>query len=168
MARPVIDATFWVIVAVVCALLALAWWRGGGDLVARGLGQGGGLLVRFGAVIVLSFLAAGLAEVLLPREWVRGALGDEAGARAIWVGAAAGLVTPSGPFVSMPLAAAMLRTGASSAAVVAFLSAWALLSIHRLVAWEVPILGWRFALLRYAVCLGLPLFAGFGVRLLGR
>ena len=68
----------------------------------------------------------------------------------------------------MPIAAVLLRSGASSAAVVAFVAAWALLAVHRLVAWEVPILGWRFALLRYAVCLVLPVIAGLGTRLLLR
>ena len=48
--------------------------------------------------------------------------------------------------------------------VVAYLSAWSLLALHRLVAWEVPILGARFALLRYAICLGLPVLAGLLAR----
>ena len=51
---------------------------------------------------------------------------------------------------------------------VAFLSAWALLALHRLVAWEVPILGWRFAALRYASCLVLPFLAGLVARALTR
>ena len=34
-----------------------------------------------------------------------------------------------------------IRTGAGAGPVVAFLSSWSLLALHRLVAWEVPILG---------------------------
>ena len=52
--------------------------------------------------------------------------------------------------------------------VVAFLSSWSLLAVHRLIAWEVPILGWRFALVRYATCAVLPFFAGFAARALSR
>ncbi len=68
----------------------------------------------------------------------------------------------------MPIAAAMLGSGAGLGAVVAFLSSWALLSIHRFVAWEVPILGLRVALVRYAASLLLPLLAGLLVRALSR
>jgi hypothetical protein len=52
--------------------------------------------------------------------------------------------------------------------VIAYLSAWSLLALHRLVAWEVPILGARFALVRYAICVALPILAGLLARGLGR
>jgi len=52
--------------------------------------------------------------------------------------------------------------------VVAYLTAWSLLALHRLVAWEVPILGARFALLRFAVSILLPILAGLAVRLIWR
>ncbi|MBW2242285.1 MAG: hypothetical protein JRH01_09880 [Deltaproteobacteria bacterium] len=51
---------------------------------------------------------------------------------------------------------------------VAFLTAWSLLAVHRLVAWEVPILGARFAIVRYGVSLALPVLAGLITRLLAR
>ena len=41
-------------------------------------------------------------------------------------------------------------------------------SVHRLVAWEVPILGWRVAALRYGVSLLLPVLAGLLTRALVR
>ena len=68
----------------------------------------------------------------------------------------------------MPLAAGMLRSGAAPAAVVTFLSAWSLLSIHRLFAWEIPILGAPFALTRWALCLVLPVLVGVAARLFSR
>jgi hypothetical protein len=58
------------------------------------------------------------------------------------------------------LAASMLRTGAAPPAVVTFLAAWSLLALHRLVAWEVPILGASFAFTRWTICLLLPVLAG--------
>jgi hypothetical protein len=51
---------------------------------------------------------------------------------------------------------------------VAFLTGWALLALHRLLAWEVPILGWRMALLRYGISLLLPVAAGLAARALVR
>lgn len=158
-----------IMLAVVAALVAVAAVRGGAPLVREGLGRGGGLLVEFSLLLVVSFLAAGLAQVLIPRGWFEGALGAGSGVRGLAIGTGAGAITPAGPFVSMPIAAIMLRSGAAPGPVVAYLTAWALLSLNRFVAWEIPILGIRFALLRWAVCLVLPLLAGLLTRaLVGR
>ena len=81
---------------------------------------------------------------------------------------AAGAITPAGPFVSMPLAAGMLRAGAGAAAVITFVSAWGLLAIHRLIAWEIPILGAGFAISRWMLCLVLPPIVGLLARALLR
>lgn len=163
-ARPVIDATFWFVLALLLALCFAAYRQGGSTLLVEGLSSGGSMLLRFSLLIAVSFLAAGLAERLVPTEWVRGALGEDAGFRGIAIATAAGMLTPAGPFVSMPVAAAMLKAGASHAAVVAFLASWSLLAVHRLVAWELPILGPGFAALRFGACLVLPLIAGMAVR----
>ena len=139
-----IDGTLLVLSGLLLALAGLAYSRGGEELLFHGLGEGWQLLLRFGPVIVVSFLAAGFADSLIPREWVREQLGADAGLRGLFLAAGAGVLTPAGPFVSMPIAAVMIRSGAGAGPVVAFLSAWSLLAVHRLVAWEVPILGWRF------------------------
>lgn len=159
-----IDGTLLLLVAVLVGLVAAAWARGGAELVGRGLGDGGRMLVRFGPVLVVSFLAAGFAEILIPHAWVREWLGADSGLRGILIGAGAGVLTPAGPFVSMPIAAVMVRSGAGIGPVVAFLTGWSLLALHRFVAWELPILGPRLAVLRYAVCLALPILAGLLAR----
>lgn len=162
------DGTLLVVSALVLVLAALAWWRGGGELVRAGLVGGVGLLTRFGLVLVVSFLAAGLAEVLIPRDAIRGWLGGETGVRGILLATGAGMLTPSGPFVAFPIAAVLARSGAGAASLVAYVTGWALLALHRLVAWEVPILGARFALLRWSVSIVLPLLAGLLARALAR
>jgi uncharacterized protein len=164
----VFDGTLIFLIAVLLWAAAFAHWRGGNDAVNQGFAEGWAQLVRFGPMIVISFLAAGFADQLIPQEWVRAQLGAESGLRGIALATAVGIVTPAGPFVSMPIAAVMLRTGAGAGPVVAFLSSWSLLALHRLIAWEVPILGWRFALVRYATCVLLPFFAGFAARALSR
>jgi uncharacterized membrane protein YraQ (UPF0718 family) len=155
-------------VAVVAALAALAFWRGGPELLRGGLRGGAELVARYAALIAVSFLAAGLVQALLPTAWVEGALGRGSGLRGILIATAAGAVTPAGPFVSLPIAAVLLRSGAATPAVVAYVTAWSLLAVHRLVAWEVPILGLRFALARFAVCLVLPVLAGLAAQVLAR
>ena len=164
----ILDPQLGFMVALLAALAGIAWWRGGAELVQSGLGEGVALLVRFGLLIAVSFLAAGIAQALVPQEWVRAALGREAGFRGLVTATVAGMLTPAGPFVSMPIAAVLLKSGAAPSAVITFLTSWSLLAVHRLVAWETPILGARFALLRYAISLAVPLLVGLATRALTR
>lgn len=164
----ILDGQFFAMLALLAALCALAWWRGGGELLRSGLGEGLAALLRYGMIFAVSLMAAGVAQALIPKARVEALLGADAGLRGILTATAAGALTPSGPFVSMPLAAAMLRLGAAPGAVTAYLCAWSLLALHRFVAWELPLLGARFAALRYAVCLALPIAAGLLVRALQR
>jgi uncharacterized membrane protein YraQ (UPF0718 family) len=160
----VIDKVFVTLLVVLGVLCLVAWRTGGTELVRSGLGGGAQMLVRYSLLLLVSFLAAGLAEVLVPREWVARALGEGTGLRGIVLGAGVGALMPAGPFVVMPVAAAMVRAGAGAGPVVAFLTGWALLAIHRLVAWELPLLGPRLAALRYGVSLALPVVAGLLAR----
>jgi uncharacterized membrane protein YraQ (UPF0718 family) len=164
----VIDATFWLLLAACVLLAALAYARGGAPFVLQGLEGGGRLILRYGLVIAVSFVAAGYAELLLPQAWLRSSFGETAGLRGILLAAGLGVVTPAGPFVAMPIAAVMVRAGAAAGPVVAFLTAWSLLALHRLIAWEVPIIGWRLAALRYGVSLAIPVLAGLAARWLVR
>jgi len=167
-ARPVIDTVFLILLALLLALVVLAWRTGGVEQVREGLGSGAGLLVRYSALLVVSFLAAGLAESLVPHEWVSRTLGRDSGVRGIVIATGVGALTPAGPFVSMPIAAVMLRAGASVGPVVAFLTGWSLLAVHRTLAWELPILGPRMTALRYGVSLVLPVLAGLLARAITR
>ncbi|MBJ22915.1 MAG: hypothetical protein GY910_00425 [bacterium] len=160
----ILDSNFWFVLGLLTLLCGFALARGGTPLLGEALGSGTRLFIRFGAVIFLSFLVAGLAETLLPREWVAAALGENSGWKGLFLASAAGAITPAGPFISMPLAAGMLRSGAAPAAVVTFLAAWSLLAVHRLIAWEIPILGASFALTRWALCLLLPVLVGAAAR----
>ena len=160
----VIDGTLLLLLGLLGVLAFLAWQRGGVELVGRGLADGGGMLMRFGPLVIVSFLAAGFAEILLPVDWVRQRLGADSGITGILLGAGAGIITPAGPFVSMPIAAVMARSGAGMGPIVAFLTGWSLLALHRFVAWELPILGPRLAVLRYAVSIVLPVLAGLAAR----
>jgi uncharacterized membrane protein YraQ (UPF0718 family) len=164
----VFDGALLVLVLVVLALMALAWWRGGAPLVREGLAGGTNMLVGAGLLVVVSFLAAGLAAVLVPSDLVPRAFGVDSGLRGILLAAGAGVLTPSGPFVAIPIAAAMGKSGASTGPLVAYISGWGLLAVHRLIAWEIPILGAQLALTRWGVCLVLPVLAGLLARALVR
>lgn len=158
------DGTLLALTAIVAALAWVAYARGGEELLRRGLADGGILLYRYALLIVVSFLAAGLASAVVPEQWVARSFGAGSGLRGILLATAMGIVTPAGPFVAIPIAAVMIRSGATSGPVVAFVAGWSLLALHRFIAWEVPMLGWRFALLRYATCIALPPIAGLIAR----
>jgi uncharacterized membrane protein YraQ (UPF0718 family) len=164
----VFDKVFLALFVVLIALIVLAWREGGAEQVRAGLGSGASLLVRYSALLVVSFLAAGLAEVLVPDAWVSRALGEGSGLRGILLATGMGALTPAGPFVSMPVAAVMLRAGAGIGAVVAFVTGWSLLAVHRTVAWELPILGPRVTAIRYGVSIVLPVIAGLLARAVAR
>jgi uncharacterized membrane protein YraQ (UPF0718 family) len=164
----IFDTSLWVLLAVCALLAALAWARGGAPLVQQGLAGGGRMVLRYALVIAVSFVAAGFAELLLPQQWMRESLGATTGLRGIVLATGLGMLTPAGPFVAMPIAAVMVRAGAATGPVISFLTAWSLLALHRFVAWELPILGWRLASLRYAVCLAIPVLAGLAARVLTR
>jgi uncharacterized membrane protein YraQ (UPF0718 family) len=166
--KRVIDSTLLVFVGITVALGFAVWLRGGIELLREGLGNGGGMLAKSALIIAVSFVAAGLAEALVPKNAIPTALGVDSGLRGILLATGAGALTPSGPFVAIPIAAALERSGAGVAPLVAYVSAWGLLALHRLVAWEIPILGSRLALLRWGVCLALPVAAGLLARLFAR
>ncbi len=89
------------------------------------------------------------------------AMGGASGWKGILIASAVGCFVPSGPIVSFPFALALYNTGVGVPQLVAFLTSWSLLSVHTFMAWEMPVLGVRFPLVRYACSLILPPIAGF-------
>lgn len=166
--KRVIDGQLLFMVAVLAVLGAIAWWKGGPQLVREGFANGVAVLLRLGLIVAVALLVAGVAETLVPRQWVESSLGEGSGWRGIALATAAGAITPAGPYVAMPIAAVLIRSGAALGPVVAFLTAWSLLALHRLFAWEVPMLGLPFAAWRWAICLALPFLAGTIAALLAR
>lgn len=116
-------------------------------------------------LLIFAFIVAGMTQVLLPRELLSKWVGVEAGFRGIIVGTVAGACSPGGPYVSLPIAAGLLRSGASIGTMVAFLTGWSLWAFSRL-PMEVGIMGWKFTLIRLlSVCI-FPPIAGLFAQLL--
>lgn len=108
----------------------------------------------------LAIVAAGFLGALLPQEMVAGLLGDRSGAAGVLLAALLGGLMPGGPMVTFPVIITVWQAGAGTAQMVAMLSAWSLYAFHRVLAFEWPMLGWRFVLFRMAVSLVLPVLAG--------
>jgi len=121
----------------------------GGDLHITGLKAGLDMTVQVLPLLIAAFVVAGMVQVLVPEELVSEWVSAESGTRGILIGTAAGTLAPGGPHVTFPIAAGFLKAGAGVGTLVAFLTAWGLLSIARL-PMAVGILGWKITLIHIA------------------
>ena len=144
------------IIAVV--LLVIAYQKGGGEHIL-GLKTAGSMLLQIAPLLIFAFIIAGMVQVLLPVEMVSRWVGTESGFRGILIGSVMGGLAPGGPFVSLPIAAGLLRVGASVGTMVAFLTGWSLLAFTRMPL-EIGIMGWKFTLIRIACTFFFPPIAG--------
>ncbi|PTL83882.1 hypothetical protein [Vitiosangium sp. GDMCC 1.1324] len=147
-------------------VVGLAAWRGGWPLVSEGLMRGGKESLALLPLLAVVFLLTGFVQVLLPRELVANWLSDEAGWRGIGVAWVAGALTPGGGPIGMPLAAALVRSGAGLGVVVTYLTSLSLLSFIR-VPMEIAIYGGRLTGVRLLISLALPPMAGLLAQALG-
>lgn len=139
-------------------LLFLGYTKGQGQHVT-GLRSAGVMLVQIVPLLVCAFVVAGMVQVLIPRELLGKWVGAESGLRGILIGTVAGGVTPGGPYVSLPIVAGLLRSGASVGTVVAFLTGWSLWAVSRM-PMEIGILGWKLTFIRFACSFIFPPIAG--------
>lgn len=139
------------------ALTAVAYFRGAAH--TAGLKAAAGMMLQILPLLFFAFIVAGMAQVLLPEEMLSRWIGERSGLRGIILGSAAGGLCPGGPYVSMPIAAGLLKAGAGIGTMVAFMTAWSLWAVARL-PMEVGILGWKFTLVRLAATALFPPVAG--------
>ncbi len=144
----------------ICAfsLLLVGYFRGQGQHII-GIKSAINMIVEILPLLLFAFVIAGMVRALLPQHLLSKWIGQDSGMRGILIGTVAGGLAPGGPYVSLPLAAALLRSGASIGTMVAFLTAWSLWAVSRL-PMEVGILGWRFALIRLSCTFFFPPIAG--------
>lgn len=119
----------------------------------------GGLGTVLPVMAVALPMSAFLAE-LVPEDIAQGWLGPESGLSGLLIASVAGGLIPGGPFVSFPLVLTFAKAGAGVPQMVTLLTGWAIYGFHRVVAWEYPVLGGRFLILRMLSGLPLPLLAG--------
>ena len=139
-------------------LLMMGYFKGGGQHIS-GLKFGLNMMVQIFPLLIFALVVAGMIQILLPAELISKWIGVESGWKGIMIGSAVGGFTPGGPFVSMPIAASLLHSGASVGSMVAYMTAWSIWSVNRL-PMEVGIMGWKFTMIRLASSLVLPPLAG--------
>jgi uncharacterized membrane protein YraQ (UPF0718 family) len=148
-----------VIYGLLIVLGAVALSRGHGSF-RQGLIRGAEQLIKLLPRMVCALLAAGFLAMLIPTEVISGFLGAEAGFMAIVIATLAGMIIPAGPAISFSIAAVLANEGASVPALVAFTTSWGIFALHRVIIFEIPLLGISFTRLRILSALILPLLAG--------
>lgn len=149
---------FWVLLAVliVLGLLALKRREDPGPVVKRLLEQAAKLVPRMFCALV----AAGFVAELLPKDEIARFLGAEAGVFALPAAAGIGLLVPAGPVIAFAIAAVFAKAGASTPALVTFITAWSIFAAHRMLIFELPLLGPSFMRMRLLSVAIVPFLAG--------
>lgn len=110
--------------------------------------------------VPLTVLAATYVLTLIPRDRIGALLGDSSGATGVLLANLFGAALPGGPMVTFPVIVVLRQHGVGDAQTVALLTAWSVLALHRVLAYELPMLGGRFVAIRLSASALLPFLAG--------
>ncbi|MEW6670770.1 MAG: hypothetical protein AB1427_03655 [Thermodesulfobacteriota bacterium] len=116
--------------------------------------------------IIMAILVSGFFAVIVPTDLVAAWLGKDSGMKGILVGFLAGGLTPGGPIICFPIIAVFFKAGAGVAPLIAFLTSWSLFALHRMFAYEIPMMGPRFAAIRVLSSVILPFIAAISAMVL--
>lgn len=152
--------------ALALAAFGLVLARGGVPAGRRAVRDTKDSVLRVLPILLVAIPMAAFLAQLIPPQLASAWLGPESGMLGVLVATAVGGFIPGGPFVSFPLVLTFIKAGAGPAQMVALITAWAILGIHRVVSWELPVLGPRFVAIRLISGAGLPVLAGAMAELL--
>jgi uncharacterized membrane protein YraQ (UPF0718 family) len=160
--RPDIVSTL--VLAVVAVALAVVAYVKDPGLPLLGVKNGASMLWFIVPRLVPAIIIAGLLQVVVPQETVQRYFGRDTGLRALLVASLAGVLTPGGPMVTVPFMVALAQSGAAMPPLVAYMTSWSLFGMQRIIAWEAPLMGWRFVFVRVLPSLAFPILAGWLVK----
>lgn len=153
------DAVF-VVLLVIVGILMIVAYRKDHSLPVLGMISGMKSLLPIIPILLVSFVLSGMLRVLIPEELISNWIGGASNFRGILTGTLAGIITPGGPFVSLPIALTLINTGATIGPVVAYVTAWATIGLFR-VPFEIAIIGPKFAAIKFVSSLLLAPIAGY-------
>ncbi|HEY2920672.1 MAG TPA: permease [Candidatus Binatia bacterium] len=150
------------IVMIVAALIALAViYLKSPEAANKGLSATGSLMLEITPRMIAAFTLAGLFQAIVPEEVILRWMGHGSGFKGILIGMSLGGITPGGPMTHFPVIASLFKMGVGIGPLVAYLSAWSLFGLQRVIMWEIPFLGAKVVAIRIAVSLLFPLVAGW-------
>jgi uncharacterized membrane protein YraQ (UPF0718 family) len=154
----------WVPLALLLTLVIWVYVKQGRGAVGEGFTKTGNLFLVLAPQMAIGFLLAGFLALVIPQNQVARWIGEDSGMKGLFVASLGGILTPGGPFTHFPLLATLRAQGAGLGPLAAYITAWSLLGVHRIVLWEGPLLGWRFVLVRSAASVLFPPVTGWIVK----
>ncbi|MFT7105850.1 MAG: uncharacterized membrane protein YraQ (UPF0718 family) [Yoonia sp.] len=140
----------------ILAAIAVQQRQDAGPIAQRFIEQFAMLVPR----MLFALIAAGFIAKLIPKVAIASLLGEDAGLLALPVAVAAGLIVPAGPVIAFAIAAVFAKSGASVPALIAFITSWSIFAAHRILIYEIPMLGASFLRMRILSTMAVPFMAG--------
>ncbi len=133
-------------------------------------GVKGGLMdfVRLAPRLTIGVLGSGYIAAVMPQQLIATWLGPGSGVAGTAIATLAGALTPGGPMIGFAIGVAALQSGAAPPQVVAYVTAWSLVSAQRLVLWELPMMPRHVVWLKTLASLPLPFIAAWIAMLVGK
>ena len=114
---------------------------------------------RNAVLLIVAFIIVGFVNVLSPTELVKTWIGPSSGWLGLVLAEVIGMLLPGGPYVVFPIIAVLYQAGDGMGPVVAITTSWATQALLT-ITFELPFMGWRFAMIRWGLGLAVPIFAG--------
>ena len=146
---------------VIATGLAFAAWRRSPALLADGFTDARTQFIHLLPRLAIGVLGSGFLAHLMPKETILAWFGPNSGLLGTALASLAGALTPGGPVVGYAIGAAALKAGADLSQVMAYVTAWSLFTINRMISWEIPSMPVRIVLLRVLVSLPFPFLAAW-------
>lgn len=154
------DTSTLVMIGSAVAALIVIYWKSP-EAAAKGLHATGSLIWEITPRMIAAFTLAGLIQAVVPQEVIVRWMGGGSGIKGILIGTTLGSLTPGGPMTHFPVIASLFKMGVGVGPLVAYLTAWSLFGLQRIIMWEIPFLGPKVVAIRVAVSFFFPLFAGW-------
>ena len=149
-------------------VLGFAAWRRGRILLREGLRTGGWDFVHILPRIMLGVVGSGYLAEVMPQSLIIQWIGPQSGFLGVAIATVFGAITPGGAVVGFAIAATALKSGGGAPQVIAYATAWALISLQRTLVWEVNAMPGRVVAVRLLASLPLAFLAALGAMLVGR
>jgi uncharacterized membrane protein YraQ (UPF0718 family) len=159
-----IDVVLWGFVAGLALMAALR----SRALAWEGLRDGAVDFLRLIPRLVFGVIGAGFLAEVLPQDLIVSWFGPQSGLTGLTIATVFGAIVPGGPVVGFAIGATALKSGAGAPQVIAFIVAWSLFALQRLMMWELPVMDGKAVWVRLAVSLPLPFLAAAIAMLAGR
>lgn len=155
-----VDRVFIAVLVLAVASAVLLYGIKGEDAVRAALDDDLRLFAMLVFFVPAVLFLSAYFEVLTPRRVIERWLGAGTGLKGILIATLAGMFTPGGPWLAFPVVLALRRAGADWGPLVAYVTSWSLLSVARLLVFEIPLVGPEFVAVRYPATVLLPILAG--------